>query len=283
MSLQQDLASREPPEGRASDVARIFAIANQKGGVGKTTTAINLGAALAVAGRKVLIVDIDPQGNASTGLGVEQSDRRQSTYHLLHNQVSVRHAAVAVHAVPGLYVAPSTQELSGIDAELMDAEDRHHRLRTALRAAAQETGGFDYVLIDCPPSLNLLTVNALAAADAVLVPLQCEFFPLEGLSQLLNTIHRIRKNLNPYLGVQGVILTMYEKGHNSCAEVAGEARQFLGDLVYETVIPRNVKLSEAPSFGRPALVYDSKCPGSVAYLQLATEVLERENDLAPAA
>lgn len=279
MTLQLDLARPAPAPERVPDVARIFAIANQKGGVGKTTTAINLGAALAAAGRRVLVADLDPQGNASTGLGVEQGDRRHSTYHLLHGQVSLRHAAVAVASVPNLYVAPSIKELSGIDAELGSEADRHHRLRQALRAEGRDGGAaFDYVLIDCPPSLNLLTVNALAAADAVMVPLQTEFFPLEGLSQLLTTIHQIRKRLNPYLGVQGVILTMYEKGHRSCAEVAEEARSFLGDLVYETVIPRNVTLSEAPSHGKPALIYNHRCSGSTAYVQLAAEVLEREND-----
>lgn len=266
----------------APGVGRVFAIANQKGGVGKTTTAINLGTAMASVGRRVLVIDLDPQGNASTGLGFEVVDRRSSTYDVLHGEMTIAEAALMSQKVPNLYVAPSTRDLSGADAELMQERDGRFRLRNALWAhrdtVLEGDKSFDYVLIDCPPSLNLLTVNALTASDGVIVPLQCEFFALEGLSQLINTIHRIRKSLNQQLGVQGVVLTMFDKRHRSCVEVGEEARQFLGDLVYETVIPRNVKLAEAPSHGLPALMYDYDSPGSQAYIALATEVLAREND-----
>lgn len=258
--------------------SRIFAIANQKGGVGKTTTAINLGTALASVGRRVLIVDLDPQGNASTGLGVDLSKRLSSSYDVLIEGTRVSDVARPVENIERLSVLPATQELSGVDGELLDEDDGRIRLRNALRAASEETQNFDYVLIDCPPSLNLLTVNALAASTGVIVPLQCEFFALEGLSQLLHTIQRIKKNLNPEIKVQGVVLTMFDNRVRSCAEVADDAREFLGGLVFDTVVPRNVKLSEAPSFGVPALVYDHLCPGSQAYIRLATEVLERESD-----
>lgn len=264
-------------------VARTFAIANQKGGVGKTTTAINLGTALASLGRKVLIIDLDPQGNASTGLGIDRRDRSRSTYELLHGDVALEDAVVASDQVLNLSVVPSTIKLSGADAELMREADGRYRLRNAIehtRKSEPADGNFDYILIDCPPSLNLLTVNALAAADAVLVPLQCEFFALEGLSQLLNTFQRVRKRLNPDLELQGVILTMFDKRHRSCEEVAEEAREFLGKLVYPTIIPRNVKIAEAPSHGQPVLIYDTNCPGSEAYIRVAAELLERENDAA---
>lgn len=260
---------------------RVYAVSNQKGGVGKTTTAINLGTALASVGRRVLIIDFDPQGNASTGLGVEAHQRRMSAYKLLHREVRVRDAAAQTPAVSNLFIVPSTVDLSGADAELMGEEDGRYRLRAALTGDSIEDFdalGIDYVLIDCPPSLNLLTVNALAAADGVIVPLQCEFFALEGLTQLLKTVQRIRRNMNPSLTIQGVILTMFDKRHRSCAEVADAARAELGDLVYETVVPRNVKIAEAPSHGLPALMYDPNSSGSQAYVQLATEFLEREND-----
>lgn len=278
MPHSAELAAQIAPQARTPGGSRIFAVANQKGGVGKTTTAINLGTALASVGRTVLVVDLDPQGNASTGLGIDRNDRRESTYHLLHGDGSVRTAAVAAKEVPGLSVVPSTTDLAGADAELMQEEDGRHRLKTALRSAEAGSSEYDYVLIDCPPSLNILTVNALTAADSVIVPLQCEFFALEGLSQLVRTIKRIRKNLNPNLGIQGVILTMFDKRHRSCEEVATEARDFLGDLVYRTVVPRNVTIAEAPSHGQPVLLYDNKSPGSQAYLELVAEVLEREEE-----
>ena len=261
---------------------KVLAIANQKGGVGKTTTAINLGTALASVGRRILVIDIDPQGNASTGLGIDRSGRSRSTYELLLDSAPLEDAVVPTAISDNLFVVPSTLDLSGADVELIPLADGRYRLRSVIDAAraSAERGGFnfDYVLIDCPPSLNLLTVNALTASDGVLVPLQCEFFALEGLTQLLNTIKRIRKGLNPDLTIQGVILTMYDRRNKSSGEVASEAREFLGDLVYKTVVPRNVKISEAPSHGLPALLYDYNSPGSRAYISLATEVLEREGD-----
>lgn len=279
MQNSADLAARIAPQGRAPGSNRIFAVANQKGGVGKTTTAINLGTALASVGRRVLVVDLDPQGNASTGLGIERHNRRESTYHLLHGDVTLETAALSARDVPGLSVVPSTAELSGADIELMSEDDGRQRLKNALR---EPSGGgpsqYDYVLIDCPPSLNILTVNALTAADGVIVPLQTEFFALEGLAQLVHTVDRIRKRLNPNLGIQGVILTMFDSRHRSCEEVAEEARSFLGDLVYRTIVPRNVKIAEAPSHGKPVLMYDPSSPGSQAYIGLVAEVLEREED-----
>ncbi len=254
---------------------RLIAIANQKGGVGKTTTAINLGAALAAVGRDVLVIDLDPQGNASTGLGVSARDRRRSTYDVLTGGCGLADA-IAPTTLPHLSVSPGTVALSGVDIELIDAGDRAHRLREALAGPA--AGRFDYVLIDCPPALNLLTVNAMVAAHAVLVPLQCEFFALEGLSQLLSTIERVKKGLNPALTIQGVVLTMYDRRNNLSAQVADDVRGALGSLVYDTVIPRNVRLSEAPSHALPGIVYDHGCAGSQAYLKLAGEVLRREAD-----
>lgn len=269
------------PARDAEVASRVYAVSNQKGGVGKTTTAINLGTALASVGRRVMIIDFDPQGNASTGLGIEAHERRASTYRLLHRDLSVADAALPAKMVDNLFVVPSTGDLAGIDAELMGEEDGRYRLRDALFGDGREDFaalGVDYVLIDCPPSLNLLTVNAMAAAHGVLVPLQCEFFALEGLTQLLRTVQRIRRNMNPSLGVQGVVLTMFDKRHKSCVEVADTARAELGDLVYETVVPRNVRIAEAPSHGLPALMYDPGSNGSQAYVQLASEFLEREND-----
>ena len=255
---------------------RIIAIANQKGGVGKTTTAINLGTGLAAIGRRVLVVDLDPQGNASTGLGIDRRNRTVSSYDVLMGEATVTEAQVAT-AIPGLSIIPSTVDLTGAELELIDMPRRAYRLRDALAAVAAETDeGFDYVLIDSPPSLNLLTVNALVAAKSVLVPLQCEFFALEGLSMLMNTIERIRKGFNADLEIQGVVLTMYDKRNNLSDQVAEDVRGFLGDKVYKTIIPRNVRVSEAPSHGKPALVYDHKCAGSLAYMQLASEMLRRE-------
>ena len=259
---------------------RIIAIANQKGGVGKTTTAINLGTALAAIGEHVLIVDLDPQGNASTGLGIDRKARRTSTYDVLTGQAPMR-AAVLQTAVPQLMIAPSTMDLSGLELEIGRERDRAFRLRSALAALNKGERSFDftYVLVDCPPSLNLLTVNAMAAADSVLVPLQCEFFALEGLSQLLKTVEQVKTALNPKLSIHGIVLTMYDSRNNLSNQVVADVRQFMGRKVYETVIPRNVRISEAPSYGKPVLVYDLKCVGSDAYLKLATEVIQRERDL----
>jgi chromosome partitioning protein len=259
---------------------RIIAIANQKGGVGKTTTAINLGTALAAIGEHVLIVDLDPQGNASTGLGIDRKARRTSTYDVLTGQAPMR-AAVLQTAVPQLMIAPSTMDLSGLELEIGRERDRAFRLRNALGALNKGERPFDftYVLVDCPPSLNLLTVNAMAAADSVLVPLQCEFFALEGLSQLMKTVEQVKTALNPNLSIHGIVLTMYDSRNNLSNQVVADVRQFMGRKVYDTVIPRNVRISEAPSYGKPVLVYDLKCVGSEAYLRLATEIIQREKEL----
>jgi chromosome partitioning protein len=258
---------------------RVLAIANQKGGVGKTTTAINLGTALAAIGEKVLIVDLDPQGNASTGLGIDRRSRHCSTYDVLIGEAPVRDSILAT-AVPRLHIAASTMDLSGLELEIGTARDRAFRLRNAL--AAVNTGSADdytYVLVDCPPSLNLLTVNAMAAANAILVPLQCEFFALEGLSQLIKTVEQVRSTLNPHLTIHGIVLTMHDARNNLSNQVAADVREFMGRKVYDTMIPRNVRVSEAPSYGKPVLIYDLKCVGSEAYLRLATEVIQREKEL----
>ena len=243
---------------------RVLALANQKGGVGKTTTAINLGTALAAIGEKVLIVDLDPQGNASTGLGVDRKQPQISTYDVLVRRCRPRPGACSETAVPGLSLAPSTLDLLGVELEIAGAKDRAHRLQECDRRAASMTSAapdLTYVLIDCPPSLNLLTINAMTAADAVLVPLQCEFFALEGLSQLLKTVEQVRAGLNPRLTIQGVVLTMFDPRNNLSGQVVADVREFLGDKVYETVIPRNVRVSEAPSYGKPALLYDLRLRG----------------------
>ena len=259
---------------------RVLALANQKGGVGKTTTAINLGTALAAIGEKVLILDLDPQGNASTGLGIERRSRKVSTYHALTGAADLASAIVAT-AVPRLFVAPSTLDLLGVELEIAHSRDRTHRLRQAIGAlaAAADADAFTYVLIDCPPSLNLLTINALAASDAVLVPLQCEFFALEGLSQLLKTVEQVRSALNPRLMIHGIVLTMFDPRNNLSGQVVADVREFMGAKVYETMIPRNVRVSEAPSHGKPVLLYDLKCAGSQAYLKLASEIIQRERAL----
>ncbi|HUN94664.1 MAG TPA: ParA family protein [Bradyrhizobium sp.] len=260
---------------------RILALANQKGGVGKTTTAINLGTALAAIGERVLIVDLDPQGNASTGLGIDRRSRNVSTYDVLIGEAPLREAVVST-AVPRLHIAASTMDLSGLELELGSARDRAFRLRNAiagLNTNAAEDNDYTYVLIDCPPSLNLLTVNAMAASDAILVPLQCEFFALEGLSQLLQTVEQVRSTLNPNLSIHGIVLTMFDSRNNLSNQVVADVRQFMGSKVYNTMIPRNVRISEAPSYGKPVLVYDLKCVGSEAYLKLATEVIQREREL----
>ena len=268
--------AEKPAAGRP----RVLAVANQKGGVGKTTTAINLGTALAAIGEHVLVVDLDPQGNASTGLGIERKARHVSTYDVLTGKAPLR-AGVLATAVPQLDIAPSTMDLSGLELEIGRERDRAFRLRDALRALNSGPRQFDYsyVLVDCPPSLNLLTVNAMAAADSILVPLQCEFFALEGLSQLLKTVDQVKSSLNPTLSIHGIVLTMYDSRNNLSNQVVADVRQHMGEKVYDTVIPRNVRISEAPSYGKPVLVYDLKCVGSEAYLRLATEIIQRERAL----
>lgn len=256
---------------------RVLTVANQKGGVGKTTTAINLGTALAAIGERVLLIDLDPQGNASTGLGIEASSRHLSSFDVLMGDATLEQAAVPT-AVPRVSIVPATMDLLGAEITLAQASDRTSRLRRAVDSLSshRQDGPFSYILIDCPPSLNLLTINALSASDGVLVPLQCEFFALEGLSQLLRTIEQVRSTLNERLEVYGVVLTMFDPRNNLASQVIRDVRQFLGAKVFETVIPRNVRVSEAPSFGKPVLLYDLKCAGSQAYLKLASEVIQRE-------
>jgi chromosome partitioning protein len=263
---------------------RVLTLANQKGGVGKTTTAINLGTALAAIGETVLIVDLDPQGNASTGLGIDRKARKLSTYDVLVGDATLAESILET-GVPRLHVAPSTMDLLGVELEIATAKDRAFRLRDAI-AALHATGSaprYTYLLVDCPPSLNLLTINAMAAASAILVPLQCEFFALEGLSQLLRTVEQVRATLNPKLAIHGVVLTMFDPRNNLSGQVVADVREFLGDKVYETMIPRNVRVSEAPSHGKPVLLYDLKCMGSQAYLKLASEVIQRERAMRAAA
>src|SRR5262245_22597259 len=261
---------------------RVIAIANQKGGDGKTTTTINLGTTLAAIGEQVLIIDLDPQANASSGVGMDRRSRRHSTYDVLIGEARLRDAALQT-AVPRLASAPSTLDLSGLELEVSQERDRAFRLRTALaplRAVGTPHGvDFSYVLIDCPPSLNLLTVNAMAAADAILVPLQCEFFALEGLSQLLQTVDTVKSTLNPDLMIHGIVLTMHDARNNLSNQVVADVRANSKQKVYDTIIPRNVRVSEAPSYGKPVLVYDLKCVGSEAYLRLATEIIQREKEL----
>jgi chromosome partitioning protein len=247
-------------------------IANQKGGVGKTTTAINLSTALAAIGWRVLLIDLDPQGNASTGLGIGHAARTLSSYDVLMGQATIVEASIPT-TIPGLQIVPATQDLSGAEIELVEFEQRSHRLAMALDTVPP--GKWDAVLIDCPPSLGMLTINALVAAQSLLVPLQCEFFALEGLSQLLQTFERIRGKFNPNLSILGVVLTMYDRRNRLTEQVADDVRSCLGSAVFETVIPRNVRLSEAPSYGLPALIYDHRCSGSEAYMQLAREVVTR--------
>jgi len=262
---------------------RILALANQKGGVGKTTTAINLGTALAAIGERVLIIDLDPQGNASTGLGIDRRNRACSTYDVMVGEAKLRDSILET-AVPRLHIAPSTMDLSGLELEISAARDRAFRLRNAITAlnSGSSESDYSYVLVDCPPSLNLLTVNAMAASNAILVPLQCEFFALEGLSQLIKTVEQVKETLNPDLTIHGIVLTMFDSRNNLSNQVVADVREFMGRKVYDTIIPRNVRISEAPSYGKPVLVYDLKCVGSEAYLRLATEIIQRERELCAA-
>jgi len=254
---------------------KIIAVANQKGGVGKTTTTINLGAALAEAGQKVLIVDLDPQGNASTGLGIEPAEREYTTYELLLEEIDLGDV-VRDTALDDLMIVPATVDLSSADMELISSEKRSFLLHDALRQTAMDSYDFDFILIDCPPSLNLLTVNAMVAAHSVLVPLQSEFFALEGLSQLMLTIREVRQSANPDLRIEGIVLTMFDSRNNLSSQVEQDARDNLGDLVFRTLIPRNVRVSEAPSYAMPVLKYDSASKGAKAYRALAEELMSNQ-------
>lgn len=253
-------------------MTRIIAIANQKGGVGKTTTAINLGACLAVAERRTLIVDIDPQGNATSGIGVERDTIDTSVYEVLVDGMPMESAVLKEVHLPFLDFVPSSRDLVGAEVELVDRRGREFVLREALRDVRDD---YEFILVDCPPSLGLLTLNTLAAADSVLIPIQCEFYALEGLSQLLNNVRLVQRNLNPELEIDGVLLTMYDRRLNLSKQVADEAKEYFGDSVYETVIPRNVRLAEAPSFGKPIILYDILSAGAQSYLALAQELIAR--------
>jgi chromosome partitioning protein len=254
-------------------MSRVIAIANQKGGVGKTTTAINLGACLAVAEKKTLIIDIDPQGNATSGLGIERGELEQSIYDVLVEGAAVESATLREIHFPYLSVVPSTRDLVGAEVELVNTSQRELVLRRSLSEVRRR---YDYILVDCPPSLGLLTLNTMASADSVLIPIQCEFYALEGLSQLLNTVRLVQRNLNPGLEIDGVLLTMFDQRLNLSRQVADEAKEYFGDRVYETVIPRNVRLAEAPSFGKPIVLYDILSTGAQAYLALAREIIKRD-------
>ena len=269
------LEKKKPEQTISGNIPRLLAVCNQKGGVGKTTTTVNVATALAAVGKRVLLIDLDPQGNASTGLGVKRSNIRKSAYDLIFEEdLNPAELAVATK-VPNLFVLPSSIHLSGAEIELVTASRREYRLREALRRSMP----YDYVLIDCPPSLSLLTLNALVAVDAIIVPLQCEFYALEGLSHLVKTIDRVKQAFNPALDIHGVLLTMFDPRNRLSGAVADDVREYFGDKVYTTVIPRNVRLSEAPSYGLPAIVYDMKCVGSKAYIQFASEIIRRERNL----
>ncbi|MEL6370735.1 MAG: ParA family protein [Pseudomonadota bacterium] len=261
---------------------RIIALANQKGGVGKTTTAINLATALAAVGEDVILMDMDPQGNASTGLGLPAAERSVTTYEVLTGDYRLE-AAVTKTDIPNLRLAPAGVDLAGAEIELINADRRHFRLKDAIADFLQGGHKASYVLIDCPPSLSLLTLNALAASDAVMIPLQCEFFALEGLSQIMRTIESVRARINPDLALQGIVLTMHDRRNNLSNQVEADVRAHFKEKVYETVIPRNVRISEAPSHGKPALLYDLKCAGSQSYIRLASEVMQRERSAQEAA
>ncbi|MGE4351135.1 MAG: ParA family protein [Bdellovibrionales bacterium] len=263
-------------EAEAPPPCRVVAIVNQKGGVGKTTTTVNLATAMAAVGKRVLVVDADPQGNASTGFGLSRADRGYGTYELMFDGMAVEDV-VTQTVIPGLSIITSSADLAGAEIQLVNAEQRESRMSAALERSAKD---YDFILIDCPPSLNLITLNALVAADALLVPLQVEFYALEGISSLLQTVDAVRSRFNPELEIQGVVLTMFDKRNSLSEAVASDVRAFFGDQVYETVIPRNVRVSEAPSHGKPVLLYDLKCPGSRSYMLLASEFLRREADRA---
>lgn len=278
--IASDTRMNPPSQLQADDDAaefrparcRVFAIVNQKGGVGKTTTTVNLATALAAVGMRVLVVDLDPQGNASTGFGIPRAQRLRGGYEILFDELTVEDVAMPT-AIPNLSVVTSSADLAGAEIQLVNEPRRENRLREALNRSANN---FDYMLIDCPPSLNLLTLNALVAADSVLVPLQVEFYALEGVSSLIQTVEAVRARFNPRLDIHGVVLTMFDRRNALSEAVAGDVRAFFGDKVFTTVIPRNIRISEAPSHGKPVLLYDLKCPGSRAYMHLASEVLQRE-------
>ncbi|MBL8791694.1 MAG: ParA family protein [Rhizobiales bacterium] len=276
MHVSEQIPSKT--QAQAENRPRILAIANQKGGVGKTTTAINLGTALAAVGERVLVIDLDPQGNASTGLGIDHPPQQKSSYHVLIGEAELAEV-IKDSGIPNLHCAPATIDLLGAELELADFERKTYRLQDAIKRMTDAGQTYSYILVDCPPSLNLLTINSLAAADAILVPLQCEFFALEGLSQLLKTVERVKATLNSKLIIQGVVLTMFDRRNSLSEQVAQDVRSVLGEKVYDTVIPRNVRVSEAPSYGRPVLLYDHDCVGSQAYIKLASEVIRREREL----
>ena len=262
-----------PPHSLARyPLSRVIAIANQKGGVGKTTTAVNLAASLAAAEQRTLLIDGDPQGNATSGVGIERDAIGATVYDVLINGTGIADARKRGERFPLLDVLPATPDLAGAEVELVDQADRELMMRNAIAAVRDE---YDYILIDCPPSLGLITINMLAAADALIIPLQCEYYALEGLSQLLNTVHRVQQGVNPGLGIDGVLLTMYDARLNLSRQVANEAREYFGGQVFETVVPRNVRLAEAPSFGKPIILYDVASVGAQAYMSVAKELIER--------
>ena len=261
---------------KTNQQGRVIAVVNQKGGVGKTTTSTNLATALAAIGKKTLIIDLDPQGNASTGFGISHTDREANIYDVLVSDLAIDDVTLTTK-IPGLYIVPATVDLSAAEMELIDLPRREFQLSDKLTTYRER---FDYILIDCPPSLGLITINALTAASSIIIPLQCEFYALEGLSHLLRTVNLVKKRLNPTLDILGIVLTMYDKRNKLTEHVEKDVRDYLGDTVYKTVIPRNVRLSEAPSHGQPAIIYDTKCSGSIAYMHLAREILSKEGVLA---